>query len=241
MEAKIASSMGRGMIHWLSSNRSIPAKLRKSFLTRLRRRNIIVLLYNDPERSKVLQLIDEVKGERDMLLGDTEAYQIHMAVKRTAKISGDIAEVGVYQGGSSMLICRAKGEKHLHLFDTFEGIPKVEKIDKFLEGQFASQFEETRNYLKQENNVHFYKGIFPDTAGPIEEKKFSFVHLDVDTYESTNNCIQFFYPRMNSGGIIISHDYIPAKGVRKAFDEFFAEKPEPVIEMSGTQCMIVKI
>lgn len=232
--------MGLGFIGWLSSNRSLPARLRRCILTKLRRRNIAVLLYNDAERSRVFQLIDRVKHERDMLLGDTEAYQVHMAVKATAKISGDIAEVGVYQGGSAMLICEAKGEKHLHLFDTFEGIPSIQKIDKFREGQFASQLDDTQNYLKDEMNVHFYKGIFPDTAGPIEGNYFSFVHLDVDTYESTKGCIEFFYPRMNKGGVIISHDYIPAKGVRKAFDEFFADKPEPIIEMSGTQCLIVK-
>lgn len=241
MEARNGTTMGQGMIKWMSSNRKVPAQLRKFFLAFLRKRKIAVLLYNDPQRSKVFDLIARVKKERDMLLGDTEAYQIHMAVRRTSKIPGEIAEVGVFQGGSSMLICKAKGEKHLHLFDTFEGIPKVDTIDKFLEGQFSSQLEETQYYLRNEEYVHFHKGIFPDTAEPIKDKKFSFVHLDVDTYESTDNCIRFFYPRMSRGGIIISHDYIPAKGVRKAFDDFFEDKPEPIIEMSGTQCLVVKL
>ena len=62
-----------------------------------------------------------------------------------------------------------------------------------------------------------------------------------DTYESTRSCLEFFYPRMNRGGIILSHDYINAAGVRKAFDEFFSDKSEPIIEMSGTQCLIVKL
>ena len=233
--------MGKGFIRWISSNQSIPARIRKAFLKQLRRFNIIILLYNDPMRSKVIHFISKVKEERDMLLGDTEAYQIHMAVKRTGKIPGDIAEVGVYQGGSSMLICNAKNDKTLHLFDTFEGIPKVEAIDGFRKGQFASPLEDTQHYLKDQTNVHFYKGIFPETAGPIEDRTFSFIHLDVDTYESTASCLEFFYPRMNSGGIIISHDYIPARGVRKAFDEFFENKKEAIIEMSGTQCLVVKI
>jgi len=34
-----------------------------------------------------------------------EAYQIFMAVKNTRKIKGDIAEVGVYRGGSARIIC----------------------------------------------------------------------------------------------------------------------------------------
>jgi len=233
--------MGKGFIKWISSNKKIPATLRKLILKRLRSLKIAVVLYNDPERSKIFSLIDKVKDERDMLLSDNEAYQIHMAVRRTSKINGSIAEVGVYQGGSSMLICKAKEEKHLHLFDTFEGIPRVDPIDKFRKGQFASRLEETQHYLRNESNLHFYKGIFPETAGPIEDKTFSFVHLDVDTFESTASCLEFFYPRMSRGGIIISHDYIPAKGVRKAFDDFFADRPEPIIEMSGTQCLVMKI
>ena len=48
---------------------------------------------------------------------------------------------------------------------------------------------------------------------------------------------------MNKGGIIMSHDYFYAEGVRKAFDEFFSDKPEPIIELPSTytQCLIVKV
>jgi hypothetical protein len=46
---------------------------------------------------------------------------------------------------------------------------------------------------------------------------------------------------MNPGGIIISHDYLTAPGVQKAFCEYFADKPEPVIETAGSQCFVVKI
>jgi O-methyltransferase len=98
-----------------------------------------------------------------------------------------------------------------------------------------------KNYLKDYQDVYFYKGLFPSTATAVEDKRFSFVHLDVDTYESTRSCLRFFYPRMNRGGIILSHDYISAAGVRKAFDEFFNHKVEPIIEMSGTQCLVVKL
>jgi hypothetical protein len=83
-----------------------------------------------------------------MLLADNEAYQLFATVKAVAKIQGDIAEVGVFKGGSAKLICEAKGNKRLHLFDTFEGIPKVETIDtpKFYKGQYSSSLEDVKNY-----------------------------------------------------------------------------------------------
>ena len=203
----------------------------------------VILSYDDAGRRQVIDLIRQIKRESALMMFDNEAYQIFMAVTRTKHIAGDLAEVGVYRGGSAKLIREANGIKTLHLFDTFEGLPAVEAIDQpqFNKGQFAASFDHVTNYLREYKNVHFYKGLFPSTAKTVENKKFSFVHFDVDTYESTRSCLDFFYFRMNRGGIILSHDYTSAAGVHRAFDEFFSDKAEPVIEMSGTQCLVVKL
>ena len=60
-----------------------------------------------------------------MLLEDIEAYHIYMASKITRKVPGDIAEVGVYKGGSAKIICSAKGDRALYLFDTFPACQKL--------------------------------------------------------------------------------------------------------------------
>jgi O-methyltransferase len=199
--------------------------------------------YNDQERLGILELIDKIRRETELLMNDTEAFQIYMSTKVSEKIKGDIAEVGVYRGASSKLICEAKGERSLYLFDTFEGLPKVDKkLDsQFYQGKFASQLVEVKQLLKGYPNVFIFKGLFPDTAEPITNKVFSFVNLDVDTYSSTKACLDFFFPRMNKGGMIISHDYYYAAGVRKAVDEFFSNKEEIVLGLAGTQCLIVKL
>ena len=207
-------------------------------------RNGVAIYYNDPERSKVITLIKKIKSENEMLLTNNEAYQIYMVVKRTEKIKGDIAEVGVYKGGSAKLICEAKGNKNLHLFDTFEGLPDLCPMDdskQFHLGEYSASIESVKYYLREYPHVSIYKGIFPKTAKSIKNKKFSFVHLDLDLYEATLNSIKYFYPIMNKGGIIISHDYTIAPGVKKAFDDFFKDKLEPIIEMSGTQCLVIKL
>jgi O-methyltransferase len=200
--------------------------------------------YGCSDRKEFSKVLKKIRFETDLLLEDIEAYHIYMAAKCTRKVPGDIAEVGVYRGGSAKIICAAKGDRHLHLFDTFEGLPKVDEVDAvwpFYEGKFAASFEDVRKYLDDEANVFFYKGIFPETSGPVRDRTFSLVNLDVDTYESTKQCLHFFYSRMSTGGIIISHDYITAPGVRKAFDEFFMDKLEPVIETAGSQCLVVKV
>ena len=208
-------------------------------------KNGVVLYYDDPERSKVINLIKKIKLEVKLLMEINEAYQVYMAVKNTKKIKGNIVEIGVYRGGSAKIICEAKEDKSLHLFDTFEGIPELSKWDTgdYHKGELQASLKDVKSYLNKYRNVYFYKGLFPSTAKPIRNKKFSFVNIDVDIYESTLNCLKFFYTRMNPGGVIISHDYINenAAGVRKAFDNFFKDKPEPIIEISGSQCLIVKL
>src|SRR5208337_1771365 len=200
--------------------------------------------YGCDERKEFARDLRKIRSETELLLEDIEAYHIFMAVKRTRKVPGDIAEVGVYKGGSAKIICSAKGDKPLHLFDTFEGLPNVDDIDMvwpFYEGKFAASYDHVRDYLKDAGGVYFYKGIFPHTSGPVKEKSFSMVNLDVDSYESTKQCLEFFYSRMSPGGIIISHDYITAPGVKKAFDDFFEAKAEPVLETAGSQCLVVKV
>ena len=57
----------------------------------------------------------------------------------------------------------------------------------------------------------------------------------------TRACLEYFYPRMIPGGVMISHDYGLLAGVEQAFHEFFADKPEEIIDQPTTQCMIIKL
>lgn len=179
------------------------------------------------------------------LLTPTEACQIICALEGTAKIPGDIAEVGVAYGASAKIMLAHSGDRRIHLFDTFKGLPQVSPIDlatRYMEkGSFACSLDSVRSYISSDRCC-FYPGLFPDTADAVNDLRFSFVHLDVDLYESTKAGLEFFYPRMSPGGIIISHDYPSLGGVYKAIQDFFKRKPESVIEMSGgEQCLIVKV
>lgn len=197
-----------------------------------------------PHEPEAFELIRQIKSETQMLLTDLEAYQIYAAVSKTDKLEGDVAEVGVYNGGSAKLICETT-KKPVHLFDTFEGLPDVSENDdpkEFRKADYSASLESVKSYLSRYPNVSFYKGFFPSTAGPIKNKTFSFIHLDVDIYESTLSSLEFFYPRINRGGVIISHDYPKSIGVKRAFDGFFKDKPEIIIELPAcVQCLIVKV
>jgi hypothetical protein len=203
-----------------------------------------VVYYAEPDRAAVLQLVRQVKKETKMLLLEPEAYQLFVLVRGLQKVKGAIAEVGTYRGGSAKLICEADPYKAVHLFDTFEGLPEVDAAvdaERFHTGQYATSLDAVRAYLAPYPQARLYQGFFPDTAGPVQDEQFSFVHLDVDIYKSTFDSLGFFYPRIVSGGMLLSHDNSTAQGVKKAFEDFFADKPESVIELAaGSQCLVVK-
>jgi O-methyltransferase len=202
----------------------------------------IVSAGNEPELQDFYALLNETRRKVSVVLRDSEAYNVYSATIQTAKIPGPIAEVGVFQGGSARLICAVKGDRDLHLFDTFEGLPAPSQFDpKFKSGSFAASQSQVQSLLSGFCNLHFHKGLFPASAAGMEHLRFSFVHIDVDLYKSTRACLDWFYPRLNHGGLLISHDYREVEGVRKAFQEFFSDKPECLIELSGTQIAFVKI
>jgi magnesium-protoporphyrin IX monomethyl ester (oxidative) cyclase len=147
----------------------------------------------------------------DSLLQKEEQEMLASYARSTEEIGGDMAEVGVYTGGSAKILCKNSGERKVYLFDTFEGLPFVEELDShrnFYKGQYAADYENVKEYLKEFDNVFVFKGIFPDeTSDFIKDGIFSLVHIDVDVYKCMRDCLEFFLPRMQNGGVIILHDF----------------------------------
>jgi hypothetical protein len=179
---------------------------------------------------------------RESLLSGNEAFTVYSMARAQSALDGDMAEVGVYQGCSAKIISIASGGKPLHLFDTFAGLPSPHETeqDRMQTGHYAASLRSVQAFLADESDVHFYPGLFPETATPVSDIKFSFVHLDVDLKSSTLGCLRFFYPRMVSGGVILTHDYSYLDGVREAFEEFLEDKPEFTIELATSQAMLIK-
>lgn len=192
---------------------------------------------------ETIKLLKRARRTRKSLMSANETWIVHACARAQSRRPGAMAEVGVYQGVSAKLICEVKGDKEFQLFDTFEGLPERTTSDRNVHrtGQYATSVESVAEFLAGYPNVHFHKGLFPDSTAGLEDKPYCFVHLDVDLYESTLAGLEYFYPKMVPGGMILSHDYSILAGVRKAFDEFLADKPEGLIEMPTTQCAMTKL
>jgi len=191
--------------------------------------------YRLPQRSQIMRTI--LGQPRPMTLTPLEGYQLWTAAASTANVAGDIAEVGIYQGASARLLSLALPGKQVHLFDTFEGLP--DKTEVHRKGDFTCSIEAVQSYLPA---AKLYRGLFPQETGHlVSTVRFSFVHLDMDIYEGTRDALAFFYERLAPGGIVMTHDFNALPGPTRAFRDFFADRLDPLIELSGNQCLAVKV
>ena len=71
------------------------------------------------KEKKVVNLIKSIKNDVNFAFFPYEAYMLYSIAKSQQELDGDMAEVGVYQGGSAKLISEVKGDRKLFLFDTF--------------------------------------------------------------------------------------------------------------------------
>lgn len=204
----------------------------------------VALLHPWEEDGRFLNIMRTVDGHT--LLDTVRCYMLYQFGLQTEHLPGDIAEVGVYRGGTAMLLARVteNSGKEIHLFDTFSGMPPVDpEKDLHACGDFGdTSVNEVKKYLSEVGHVRFFPGFFPDTAVSLSDKTFSLVHVDADIYQSVKDCLEFFYPRLTPGGIMVCDDYgFPTcPGARLAVDGFFQSKAEVPCYLPTGQCFITK-
>jgi len=172
-------------------------------------------------------------------------YMLYQLVKQTRRLPGAVAEVGVYKGGTARLMARMlAGARPLFLFDTFEGMPETHAAHDFhKQGDFAdTSLEQVRAYVGESASVSFFPGLFPGSAASLLDRTFSLVHVDVDIYASVLACCEFFFPRMNPGGVMVFDDYglITCAGAKIALDEFCAARGEVAIYLASGQALLFR-
>jgi SAM-dependent methyltransferase len=190
-------------------------------------------------------LVADLMTRTQMIVDPIRSYTLYQLGRSFNRKEGDVAEVGVYKGGTARIIAKACPDKRVYLFDTFTGMPASDpSIDFHPVGDFSdTSLERVKQLLSDCPNVEFHVGMFPDTAGPIADNRFCLVHLDVDNYGPNRDALAFFYDRMVPGGAIVFDDYQweHTPGIKKSIDEFLADKPEKVMITAEYQCVMFKV
>ena len=179
-------------------------------------------------------------------------------------LGGAQAECGVMKGTSALLLCRAAQTRDegyrgagLHLVDSFQGLSEPTPEDRFHVsggdgsgqsgqampgGWLAAPIKSARATLKEFPQVQYHKGWVPKVFAGLPQTGWSFVHLDLDLYAPTLASLEYFYPRLVSGGVIVCDDYgAPLfPGAHRAWDAYCEEHALPYVVLDTGQSALLK-
>ncbi|MEX1122694.1 MAG: TylF/MycF/NovP-related O-methyltransferase [Balneolales bacterium] len=222
-------------------------------LIRLRNTNTAVSFPIDFELNDI-KIIDKVRPYT--YTSPERIHALSQAVKYVSKnnIPGSIVECGIWRGGSSMaamltLIDLGIQDRDFYLYDTYEGMSEPTESDVSIKGDNALKlFNDFRNEGKNwvysslnevkknvygtgydQHRIHFVEGKVEDTLAHNLPDKISILRLDTDWYESTMAEMQYLFPRLTKGGVLIIDDYGHWKGAKKAVDEYFDQFRTPIL------------
>jgi len=166
----------------------------------------------------------------------------------TRRIEGQVAECGVFRGATLLAMAlhleRSASSRRVFGFDSFEGFGARIDLDLALggaadrhkrRGGFAStsagEVWTRAARLGVADRIALEVGWLPESLDAARDERFSFVHLDCDLYESYRGCLEFFYPRLSKGAIVLLDEYDdpPWPGCNRAVDEFLADKSECLV------------
>ncbi|MCR4694730.1 MAG: TylF/MycF family methyltransferase [Pseudobutyrivibrio sp.] len=164
-------------------------------------------------------------------------------------IDGAFAELGVYKGSNAAFMVRYANDtkRKMYLIDTFEGFDEqdLQGVDSQHEVKFTdTSIRAVKDYCGESENTKYIKGYFPDSiTEELFNERFAFVSLDCDLYNPIMAGLEFFWDRMNKGGMIFIHDYSSGyyEGCTLAVDEFCKNNMINVVLMpdkSGTAVLV---
>lgn len=128
-------------------------------------------------------------------------------------------------------------------FDSFEGLPEIDKIDEqpiWQKGRLAMSEPDFRGVALSEglpkDRLITVKGFYDLTLTRDLQRQFlplkaSIIYIDCDLYKSTVPVLKFIVPFLQVGTVIAFDDWNcfwadPNRGQRLAWREFVAEHPE---------------
>jgi len=183
-----------------------------------------------------------------------EFYTLETLLRGLPSVEGAIIECGTYRGatllGMTHLMVVRGLKPRIYGLDSFEGFPEPRPADAQADGRMHPDVHRGAlgdtshaallrriDVLGWSDRITVLKGFFAQSLPRLTDERFAVAHLDCDLYESYMVCLQFVYPRMLSGGVIVLDDYrLPANvypGADRAVDEFFADKPEKPERLPG--------
>lgn len=158
-------------------------------------------LYSEDEKVKCYNYFKKY-FKQALFLGSTgtREYAIKSALRNDPEKKYTYVEFGVYKGASVNIL--SKHVSKIYAFDSFEGL----KEDMLGNTEAIGTFNLDKKIPNLNNNVVPVVGWIQDTLDNFLKEKnprINFVHIDVDTYDTSKFILQKIKPFLVSGAVIL--------------------------------------
>ncbi len=178
------------------------------------------------------------------------AYVFCWAAEQAVRKPGDFVECGVHRGGLARCLIEyldfARLPKTFYLLDTFQGFPPEDRIraaavhrHDYLEDCYADVQATFAAYP----NVHLIRGAIPGTLAQVSSPQVCFLSIDMNCAEPEVAALEFFWPRLAAGAIVILDDYAYSEAYRRqkeALDAAAARLGAAILALPTGQGLILK-
>jgi hypothetical protein len=172
--------------------------------------------------------------------------------KMAVDLPGNFVEIGVYRGSSFFTwhklmetFCATDRRRRVFGFDHFQGLSDFHAKDGAYDakdGKVPGGFDTqaVRSELLSLINLHNDDNLIPGAPrshlieGDVKQTlprfledqpglRISLLHLDADLYEPTLAALEYLWPRVVNGGVVVFDEYglMPWEGESRAADEYF--------------------
>ena len=136
----------------------------------------------------------------------------------------------------------------VYLCDTFQGVVKAGSSDRhYSGGEHADTSEWTVRALTDRlylNNIEILTAVFPDDTGRIvADLSFRLCHIDVDVQESAHGVLDWVWPRLVCGAIVVFDDYgfLSTGGITRLVNEESVKPDRLVFHNLNGHAILVKL
>ena len=188
----------------------------------------------------------------DSWFGGDLHWRMHVlvwAATNALNMKGDFVECGSNRGGSALMLVKYLGTKArgrpFYLFDTFCGMDArlslKHEMDHY-EGRYPECYEQVVKLFKPYSNVHVVRGSVPDTLIAAHIDHVAFLHIDMNAAKPERAALEYFWPKLVQGGIVIFDDYnwVFCKSQKDTIDEFARSIGQSILCLPTGQGMLFK-
>jgi SAM-dependent methyltransferase len=181
------------------------------------------------------------------------------AATTASKVSGDFVEFGVNRGFLSSAIMQLLDwnmtGRTFYLLDTFAGIDeRYVTLDDIAVGVIARNqhdidsgfytfdLDAVRANFAEWPAARIIPGPVPETLDQIDSDRFAFAHIDMNCAAPEVAAIEFLWPRLSEGGVVLLDDYayIGYRSQKIAMDDFARRVGVAVLSLPTGQGLIIK-